>query len=222
MKRTFLALIAVVFSISAMSQFTYGPKVGLNLANQSGDDVEDNSMLIGFNAGLMGNYAINDMLSVQLEALYDAKGAKYETVNENNETEDVAMSLSYVSIPVMLKATFGSGDTKFFGEVGPQVGLLMGAKWDGESEYDMVTGFDPITMTFTTEKVKVKDSYKSTDFGVTIGAGTLLPVGGMDLMIDARYTMGLGTISEEPEQGDTPDVKNGVISINFGLMFGGE
>lgn len=229
MKKTILMTIAIVFGVTAMAQFTYGPKLGLNLANQSGDDVEDNSMLIGFNVGALGNYAFNDMFSLQVEALYDTKGAQYEYTDANNNKEKKPYSLGYISIPIFAKATFGSGDTKFFGELGPQIGLLMSAKVDGESE-----------MTVLNTTYKYKDNFKSTDLGLGIGAGALIPVGGMNLMVNARYTLGLSSIGEEQEYQEyqgldpitfqpiyttvtkTPDIKNGVISVGVGLVFGGE
>ncbi|MBN1340479.1 MAG: PorT family protein [Bacteroidales bacterium] len=224
MKKTILMMIAIAFGVTAMAQFTYGPKLGLNLANQSGDDVDNNSMLIGFNLGAFGNYAINDMFSIQLEALYDTKGANYE-YTVNNETEKYPASLGYLSFPIFAKAAFGSGDTKFFGEIGPQIGLLMSAKYDGDSEIKIGN-----------ETYKYKDNYKSTDFGLGIGAGALIPAGGMTLMIDARYTMGLSSIGEEQDvftgidpvtfqpmyEKQTPDIKNAVIGIGVGLIFGGE
>jgi len=220
MKKTILVLASVVFCIALQAQFSYGPKVGLNLANLSGDDVDNNSMLMSFNAGVFGNYGINDMFSVQAEVNYEGKGCKIETTNASNETEDVNLAFGYITIPVLAKATFGD-NIKFYGNVGPYIGLLMGATFDGESEYEMPTGFNPVTGQITYETVKVKDSYKGTDFGVIIGAGAYFPMGDkMKLMVDARYGLGLGSIAEEPDQGDAADVKTGTIGISAGLVFG--
>ncbi|MCD4696577.1 MAG: PorT family protein [Bacteroidales bacterium] len=230
-----LMLAAMTLSFSAMAQFTFGPRLGLNLANQSGDDVEDNSMLIGFNIGAMGNMAFNDMLSFQAEVLYDAKGAKYESVSETGAKTDVNANFNYLNIPLMAKATFGD-DIKFFGELGPSIGLLMSAKWDGESEFTTLEQDPNNPFEVIEKKIEVKDFYKSTDFGLVIGGGVVLPVGDMKLMVDVRYNMSLGSIGEEMEvmtgfdpitgeityENQTPDIKNGVISINLGLLFGGQ
>jgi hypothetical protein len=205
-----------------MSQFTYGPRLGLNLANLSGDDVDNNKMLIGFNIGVLGNYAITDMFSVQAEVLYDTKGAKFEyTDPTSNEEETVNFNLNYINIPIMAKATFGDA-IKFFGEIGPTIGFLMSAKYDGETEYTSyeIDPNDPLNLIET--KVKYKDSFKGTDFGLVIGAGAVIPAGNLNLLADLRYNFSLGTIAEEPETGDAGDLKNGVISINLGLLFGGE
>ncbi|MCF8367760.1 MAG: PorT family protein [Bacteroidales bacterium] len=235
-KITILTVIAVVtFSLGAMAQFTFGPRLGVNLANQSGDDVSDNSMLLGFNIGVMGNIAVNEMFSVQAEALYDAKGAKYESINETGDKENVNGSFNYLNIPIMAKATFGD-DMKFFGQVGPTIGLLMGAKWDGESEFTTYEQDPNNPFNLIEKKEKVKDFYSSTDLGLVIGAGTLVPLGGMKLLVDLRYNMSLASIGKEMEvatgfdpltgaityETQTPDIKNGVISINFGIVLGGD
>ncbi|MCB2219806.1 MAG: PorT family protein [Bacteroidetes bacterium] len=218
--RFILLVTTIAFAFSAMAQVTYGPKLGLNLANLNGDDVKDNSMLIGFNIGAVGNYAINDMFSVQAELLYDAKGAKYDGVDENNEEKTFPFSLGYINIPILAQAQFGD-DIKFYGELGPTIGFLMSAKYDGESEMKVPTGVDWTTGQITYETSKVKDNYKSTDIGLAIGAGAKIPMSSFGLVVGARYNMGLGTIAEEVN-GESADVKNGVISINVALMFGGK
>jgi hypothetical protein len=217
-----LMFAAIAISFSTMAQFTYGPRLGLNIANFGGDDTDDTKSLIGFNLGLMGNYAINDMFSLQAELLYDTKGAKYEGEDENGDTQTMPASLGYINIPIMAKATFGD-EIKFFGQVGPTIGLLMSAKFDGESEYTTYE-YDPNNPWSppTEKKVKFKDDFKGTDFGLVFGGGAILPVGGMNLMVDLRYNMSLGTIHNATDGAEEADIKNGVFSINFGLFFGGE
>ncbi len=217
--RFILVITAIVFGMSSMAQVSFGPKLGLNLANLSGDDVENNSMLIGFNVGGAANFAITDMFAIQGELLYDVKGAQYEGTDENGEKQDMPLRLSYLNIPILAQAQFGD-DIKFYGELGPTIGLLLGASMDGESEYEVPSGFDPNTMQFTYETIKVKDSYKGTDFGLAVGAGAKIPLSSFDMVVGARYNMSLGTIAEKMDDVE-PDVKNGVISINVALMFGG-
>jgi len=221
-----LLLAAIAFSFSTMAQFTYGPRLGLNIANIGGDDADDTKTLIGFNLGVMGNYGITEMFSVQGEMLYDTKGAKFEGEDMDGNKETIPLNLNYISIPIMFKATFGD-EIKFFGQVGPTIGILMGAKMDGESEYSYTTyEYDPnnpwAPPTEVTVSEKVKDWYKGMDMGFVIGGGVILPVGGMPLMIDLRYNTSLGTIHESGEGEEEADLKNGVVSINFGLLFGGK
>ena len=213
-----LLLTAIAFSFSTMAQFTYGPRLGVNFATLGGDDEDgDYKTKIGLNLGAMGNYGINDMFSIQAELLYSAKGAKSEYKDEDGDTESMPLSLGYIDIPIMLKATFGN-DIKFFGLAGPTIGILMSAKFDGESEYTSYD-FDPNNpMSPPVEKkVKYKDSFNGTDIGFVIGGGAVVPIGDMPLIIDIRYNSSLGTIADD----DDWDIKNSVISINFGMLFGG-
>jgi len=221
--KVFITLLSLFLGFGAMAQFTYGPKLGLNLANQSGD-VEDNKMLIGFNIGAVGNYSIAEMFSVQAEILYDKKGAKYEWEDLDGNTQSAPISLGYINIPIMGVASFGD-DIKFFGELGPTIGILTSAKYDGESEFEMMV-YDPQNPFAppTTEKVKYKDWYKSTDMGLVIGAGVGIPVSNMVCKVDLRYNFSLGTI-HEPEEGSNEEaqkINNSVISVNATLMLGGK
>lgn len=221
--KALIVLMAVAISFGAMGQFTYGPRLGLNLANQSGD-VENNKMLVGFNVGVAGNYAFSDLLSVEVELLYDKKGAKYEWEDVGGEKKSAPLSLGYINIPILAVATFG-GDTKFFAEAGPSIGILTGAKYDGESEYEMMV-YDPSNPFNppTTEMVKYKDWYKSTDVGLVLGAGAGLPVAGKTVKVNLRYNFSLSTIHAEPENssGENQEkINNSVISINVAMMLGG-
>lgn len=218
--KAMLVLIAFAFSISATSQITYGPRLGLNLANQSGD-VENNKMLIGFNIGAAANYAFSDLMSVELEVLYDKKGAKYEWEGIGGESNSAPLSLGYINIPILAVATFGSG-TKFFAEAGPTIGILTSVKYDGKSEYESLV-YDPSNpwMPPTTETVKYKEWYKGTDVGLALGAGAGLPVGGNTVKVNLRYNFSLATIHAEPENSSGEDqekIKNSVISINVAYM----
>jgi hypothetical protein len=50
----------------------------------------------------------------------------------------------------------------------------------------------------------------STDFGLTFGGGLSFEVGGAEVGVDVRYTLGLTTIDDDD---DPWDLKNKVISI---------
>lgn len=225
MKKITLMFVMLTFvvSLSSMAQVTYGPRLGLNFSNFGGSDAGDTKMKIGFHLGGFGNYTINDMFSVQAELLFDAKGAKSEYTDMNNVKQTVPLSLSYLSLPILAKATFGN-DLKFFGEVGPSFGFLMGAKFDGDSEYTTYD-FDPLNPFAppVEKKVKYKDSFKGMDMGIAIGGGVNVPVGDMMAVIGLRYIYSLGTISDKVEGSDsTPNITNSVIAINLALSFGGK
>lgn len=220
-----LVFILSLFMTGAIAQLAYGPKIGLNLANHSGDDADNSKMLVAFNLGAVGNYTITDMFGVQAELLYDKKGAKYEWEGAGGNTSSAPLSLGYLSIPIMGVANFDVGGVEVFGLLGPTISFLLSAKYDGKSEYDMPV-WDPQQpwLPPTTEKVKYKEWYKGTDFGLAIGAGAGIPVSTVVIRPDIRYNFGFGTIHAEPdsdsnEQQET--IRNGVLSFNVTVFFGG-
>jgi hypothetical protein len=118
------------------------------------------------------------------------------------ETLYVWLNLSYLEIPVLAKLQIPSqGSIKPNIFAGPAIGLKLSgsvkAKYAGETE---------------TENI---EDLKGMDLGLVIGGGVDYLMGNKILTVDLRYTLGLGTISDYEGE----DVKNGVFSILFGILF---
>ena len=113
MKKISLLLFFAVFSTAAFSQsFSFGPKVGLNVSNYTGSDIESDA-LVGFHLGGLLNFGIGNNFSIQPEVLFSTQGAKID-----DGVEKQNFKTSYVSVPVMFKLKTNGG---FYVEVGPQV-----------------------------------------------------------------------------------------------------
>ena len=193
MKKIFLSLAMIAFvSAGAFAQgVSGGLKAGVNLANWSGDDVEDSEMKISFHGGGFLNIAFSDALSVQPELLFNSVGTKF-TEGDYSET----YKLSYISIPVMLMYSFGN----FNIQAGPQFSILAGAKVKYEEGGDSL-------------EEDIKDSLKGSDIGVNVGLGASFG----KVNATARYCLGLSNIVDD----DDADIKNGVIQLSLGVkLFG--
>ncbi|CAN5402575.1 porin family protein [soil metagenome] len=174
-------------NVSAQSPVSFGVKGGMNSTNLkfSGDGFNFNpDSKIGFYAGLLAEIGISDMFALQPEAMYALMGAK---------SGDDKLNLSYVNIPVLLK--YKNQGLSLV--AGPQLGLLVSAKEDDGSN--------------TTD---IKDQFKSTDFGLVLGAGytTLSGFG-----FDARYQLGLSNIAEDIDPNINASVKNN--GFTFGIHY---
>ena len=56
----------------------FGVKGGFNMSNLTKDDnVDDNNILYGFNAGLYATLPISDFVAIQPEILFTTKGTEY-------------------------------------------------------------------------------------------------------------------------------------------------
>lgn len=148
----FLAM-ATLYCSSLKAQSVYiGPKVGLNLANYTGNV---NSNLRGLGALHVGGVAeieIVDMFSIQPELLFSVKGAILG---------DTKLVNSYISMPVMGK--FYPIDILYI-EAGPEIGFLILANEKTNAN-----------------NLKNTDSYKTVDLGLGFGGGVNLRDIGLSL-----------------------------------------
>ncbi len=148
----FLALTSL-YSGSLKAQSIYiGPKVGLNLANFTGNVNSSLRGLAALHVGGVAEIEIVDMFSIQPELLYSVKGAILD---------DTKLVNSYLSLPVMGK--FYPIDMLYI-EAGPQIGFLISANEKSNAN-----------------NIKTTDSYKTVDLGLGFGAGVNLRDIGLSL-----------------------------------------
>ncbi len=139
-----IVALATVFMATKVNaqEFNFGAKGGLNLATLNGKDADDLKMKIGFNLGLVGEYAFNEKIAIQPELLFSAQGAKAEEGDD-----DFKLKLNYLSLPVMFKYYVAEGLSL---QAGPQISYLLSAKANDED---------------------VKDDAQKIDFALGLGAG---------------------------------------------------
>lgn len=192
MKKVLFSAITLLFSVLAYAQPSIGIKGGLNLANMSGDELEDNSIRPSFHLGAYATFNFGDKLGFQPEILYNSVGTKYT----DPDGGDVNFVLNYISIPLMLN--FNVNDMIAL-QAGPQFSLLSSAeaKFDGGS-------------------IDFKDFLKGNDFGLNFGA--MLNFG--KLNATARYCLGLSNIDDTGGSGELKNGVI-QISLGYRL-FGGE
>lgn len=168
MKKIILSAIAIMaFAFSNAQETRFGVKGGLNLSTVVGGDVENTKSLVGFHVGGLAEIHIVEKFYIQPELLFSAQGTKVDGPFGG----DADIKLNYLNIPVVAK--YYIVDKKFNVEAGPQLGVLLSAKADGED---------------------IKDFTRSVDFGFNIGAGYSFTD---NLSIGLRYTIGLSPLSDE-------------------------
>jgi Outer membrane protein beta-barrel domain len=194
-------LVIALLAMPAMAQdeatggAAKGFKVGVNMATLGGSDAGDVSSRIGFAFGGFVMFELSPSFAIQPEVLYSMKGAK-ETILGT----EVTTKLDYIEIPVLftilVPSSSGGVTPRFY--AGPNLALKASAKVSGGGL-----------------SVDISEFVKSTDFGVTVGAGLGFG-GGKGFMVDVRYTLGLSTIDNGSP---AADVKNNCFSILGGMSF---
>jgi hypothetical protein len=134
--------------------------------------------------------------------------------------------LDYLELPVMARITFGD-KLRFFLDLGPYAGYLVRGKalTEGVSAlYLDEARTMPITLppdyveplvvdlTATTD---VKDSVHAINVGLAGGGGLIMPVGPGNLILEARFQLGLTNLQKDSENGKT---QTGAVIVSLGYM----
>lgn len=200
MKRFLIAMALVVFMAGAASAegVLFGIKGGLNMANLSGDDIEDNEMKMAFGGGAWMNYAFTEAFSLQPELMYMIKGCDIKDMDDG-------YTLNYLDLNILFKYTIPTeGNFAPYLFAGPYLGMLLSAEAP-----DPKSG----------KIVDAKDDMKSMDMGAMLGAGFdyKLEAGGCILM-DVRYAMGLTEIDDSDNEYDSKNTGI-MVMVGYGFAF---
>ena len=193
---TVLVLLAILWiAIPSPASAQVGVLVGLNSANIKFDPDPDfdSERRTGFVAGLSFNAPIQDVFSVELDALFSQKGTNFTIPGEL----DGKIKLNYVDIPVLGRINLaGSGPARVHLLIGPSFNFKVSEKLeDEEGEVD-----------------EDEDSFERFETALVIGGGVTVS----RFRVDVRYGLGLSNIVKDDEnEGFT--AKNRVFSVLVGF-----
>jgi hypothetical protein len=182
----------------------FGIKGGVNLTNMFVDEVSDENMKVGFNAGFFAKLPVTRGFSIQPELLYTSKGAK-ETYNNIIEGKgEYRFNLNYIELPVLAVINVAKN---FNIHAGPYVSYLAAANiknlHDDHSQ-DEIAELDA-------------DNFNRFDYGLVGGLGIDIS----NFTIGARYNYGLREIGKSGSLSGqvTKDSRNSAISLYIGVGF---
>ena len=214
-------VLVLLFSSSLLAQgiTAKGIKCGLNIANLTGDDVENADPKICLVLGGFLTYELNEMFAIQPEVLFSMKGAKFEdeyTEEYSNyeyyDRTEGSWKLNYLEIPVLAKLNIPmESNVKPNIFIGPALGINLSATYDMDYEWWEKEDGVIVDEGSGSDDGDIED-IKGADFGLIFGAGVEFG----KITVDARYNLGLSTIDDSDEESD---VKNSVISIMLGYSF---
>ncbi len=204
MKKVFALIAAAIVCMSASAQVQFGAKVGFDMTNFWGKDVE-HGMKPGYQAGLVMEYKFNPNFAIAPEVVFASQGGKSKafaldiTNNDINlTTTDIKYTANYINVPVMLKYYV---TPEFSIDFGPQVGFNV---------------FNKVSHKNLSKSIDIKDSTKPVDFGLGLGGTFNLTE---NAFVQARYTMGLTKVFKDEDVIGENNAKNGNVQIAFGMKF---
>ena len=196
-----LGLISITGMQAQDKTASYGFKGGLNFSNLYSDNVDDNNVLTGFNAGLYAKFPITNNIAIQPEISYTTKGA--ELVYNNAFVQGTAkFNVNYIEVPVLLVMNITDN---FNVQVGPYAAYMVSGKTTNNSNI------------FSSQTELDTKDFNKFDAGIAGGLGVDLDV----VNFGVRYNYGFTNVGKERNYGGTsytfPDAKNSVLSVYVGL-----
>ena len=192
MKKFFMIAALVVVTLSANAQnevgvLTLQPKVGMNLANMTGDG--DPKTKVGLLAGVEAEYGISNNFGLAFGAVYSMEGCKIKRELWGNGVligkADFNANLDYINIPILAQFYPAKGFAIKAG-VQPAFNVRHKATGDIEGTIDDVNTFN--------FSIPVGLSYEYEGF-----------------VLDARYNIGITKLYKDADQG-----RNSTFSISLG------
>jgi len=192
-----IIIIAIFLSTSLIAQGT-GIVGGLNMAQFTGDDVDDmgdQSYMPGFTFGgymttMLGGFTIRP------EIHYTIKGGDFSDSETGDGAEvktETTVKMNYLEVPVLGVFPIQDRISLFVGPyleyyLSGTVDYEMSWTYDGESESDS-----------DSEDLKKEDGIASIGYGIILGGSFGITD---NIAIEARYSIGLSTIDTEPDDWD--------------------
>ena len=205
MKKLTISLICMILAtgtVIAQEQFTFGPKVGIDLTHLWGKDCP-HGILFNYQTGAFLEYRFTDKFSIAPEVVFAAQGGKANVVEYldesviTNGSANVLYHFNYINIPMILKFYV---IPKLSIDLGPQVGINVYSKATVKAKAEGVSA----------SYTKEFEGVKSVDFGLGLGATYNITD---KIFVQGRYTMGLTRAVE------AVDVMNGNIQLAAGYRF---
>lgn len=156
----------------------------------------------GFMGGL--GFESGGRLAFELDLLYSPGGAVLKSATAPESKERITITGSAVTAPILLKVRFMPGTTPYI-LAGGEIGYVLNQKViltddaGGESEVDMTEEINRLL------------------YGVVFGGGVELQAGGMNVLLEARYRLGLSNMVKDAEAGES--IKATSLAFMVGIKF---
>jgi len=224
MKHVFLTaalLAAAILSSAQQNRITFGVEGGIGVANLSSDNAYYEDIYesrTGYAAGIAFQYNFPKVISLRTGIMYELKGASSDitfTDNNGNVTGVVKTfdDLDYLTIPLLLRATFGD-KINFFVNAGPYYALLLKRTWVFEDKIILPNGD-------VMEDIDLTDDTEKSDFGISGGLGASAVFNErIVISLEARNNLGMTDIAPETHAPDKLKTRTILILAGVAFKFG--
>lgn len=183
------------------SQWSIGPKAGVNLTHFWGSDVNHDfsNPRVAEQFGAFVTWSNDRWYAVSGELLYSSKGSRYKYENFLGDYKTVT-KVSYIEMPILFRAFLKrDGMVRPHLSAGPSLGFLVVAN---------TKGVDP-----KTDATSFMSNANKVDVGMNFGGGVNIRVKKIWINPELRYNLGLISLAENSS------VRNGALTLSVGVGF---
>ena len=198
----FLLLLISCFGVSAQTKLglKLSPVISANRATNDAQDVEDDGTALKLSVGLVVDKPLSDAYYFSSGLIYVPKRIAFRTDSATSEE----YTAQYLQIPATLKLFTNeiAPDIKLYFQVGTALEIKVFEE-PSEPDFQVIDKFNPI------------------DFAVILGSGIEYRAGiNTTIFGGISYQRGLAnTVSETISGADDLQIRNTIISIDFGVKF---
>jgi len=201
LKLTGILLIILLGSSSLYAQKA-GLKGGVNFSNLYVDNVDDENMKVGFNAGAYYRADLSPFFAIQPEFLFTQKGSEIVYNGFLGGSGKYRFNLNYVEAPILGVIKLGN----FNIQAGPYFGLLVGANVKDVNSDGTINSVETLS----------RDDFNTLDTGISGGVAFDFAAG----TLGARYDYGFKEIGHsQAATNATKDSKNSALQLYVGFDF---
>jgi hypothetical protein len=194
-------------------EWAVGASVGTNFSSVGFSPKVQEGMLTGYQGGLTLRWNTEKNLGLQVELNFTQQGWKENFDELENIPEDAdyhfQRQMNYVELPFMTHIYFGDDRTKFFVNLGPQIGFLIGEHTD-----ENLNGAEP--QNINAQHTMPAD--KKIEWGLCGGPGLELRTGIGYFLLEGRYYYALSDFYNTRHQDVFSKASPQVISVKLSYL----
>ncbi|MCM1522626.1 MAG: PorT family protein [Muribaculaceae bacterium] len=194
-------IIALLFVPSVMAQreyepnFSIGVKGGATLSRMSFTPEVHQNMVQGITMGIMARYHEEKLFGLIGEVNITQRGWKEDFLRDEAPQYEYSRNLTYIQVPLMTHIYFGPERVKFFINLGPEFGYLIGDKISANFDYHDYGSLEGFPQGYRTNRQLNMPVEVKFDYGIAGGAGIEIFINKRNsILLEGRYYFGLGNI----------------------------
>ena len=201
-------------------------RAGINSANitiTNDGDVDENNSLTSFQAGVIVDFPLASIISIQPGILFTGKGSKTEQGDPNGSTWRRATTNPwYIEISVHVIFRTPTGDTRFFAGAGPYVAIGVAGKNDVEGKFFGVAFNSENDIEWSNDDPFTTDYEEGAGYGIMkrfdYGLNGTIGIEMSKAVLSVNYGYGLAKIQSGTNQQQVDDKnKHRVLSVTLGI-----